>query len=108
MQAKRLWSAIPLLAILPTLAGCGTPHWSKAGASKDTVAADLADCNAQADALIKREANIESDIMATRAPDWQRTGTIGINQAGMSATDKKRTNNYVEDCMRAKGYGPAS
>jgi hypothetical protein len=107
MRATGLSAAV-LLLTLPALVACGGAHWSKTGASKDAISADLADCRAQGQALVQRDADIESDIMATRAQDWQRTGTLAPNQAGMAGADRKRAQNYVDDCMRAKGYAPAS
>jgi hypothetical protein len=107
MRATGLCAAV-LLLMLPALAACGATHWSKAGAGKDAISTDLADCRAQGQALVRRDADIESDIMATRAQDWQRTGALGPNQAGMAGADSKRVQSYVEDCMRAKGYVPAS
>jgi len=105
MSVARL-AAIVLLA-LPMLAACGTTHWGKAGAGKDAAEADLADCQARAQALIERDANIESDILATRGRDWAQSGSLGVKQASTAAADRGRERHYVEDCMRAKGYAPA-
>jgi hypothetical protein len=100
MSRARLGAAILLLML--------TTRWSKAGATKGAIGADLADCREQGAALIRRDSNIESDILATRARDWQRSSSLSVKEASTDAADQERAQNYVEDCMRAKGYGPGS
>jgi hypothetical protein len=96
------------LVLILTATGCGTTRWAKNGADQPTVKADLANCRAQADKLFAQDLNIESDILASRSLDWQRAGTLGTRRSSMDAADRGRSQSYVEDCMRALGYTPAS
>lgn len=106
MMGIRTWSALLLLLAMAALTACGTSHWTKAGADADAGRADLADCRQQGRALVERDANIESDIFATRSRDWALSGSLGVKEANASAMDRSREQHYVEDCMRAKGYAP--
>jgi len=104
----RRWAMPLLLLLFPALAACGTTHWGKAGANKDAITADLADCRARVEALVERDANIDTDILATRGRDWALSGALGVKQSSTAAADRGRAEHYVDDCMRAKGYAPTS
>jgi len=45
--------------------------WVKAGADDQTVAQELAECNAQANAALASEQGINADINATLGRNWQ-------------------------------------
>jgi len=97
-----------IIALGVPLAACGTRNWAKAGANRGVMRADLADCRAKAGTLVAHDANIESDILATRGQDWERTGTLSTKKANFAAADQEREQDYIGDCMKAKGYLPAS
>jgi hypothetical protein len=101
-------AALLLVLALPLLAACGTSRWTKAGTTKDAIGADLADCRAQGQALVARDAGIDEDIMASRGLDWHNTDTLQLKETTETANDREREQHFVEDCMRAKGYAPAS
>ena len=108
MRAPRPVAMMLMLSlVLPALAACGTPRWGKAGSDKDAMRADLAECRARGEALVARDADIDSDILATRGRDWALSGSLAVKETGTAAADRGRAAHYVEDCMRAKGYTPA-
>ncbi len=56
-------------------------NWVKAGADDQTIARELADCNAQANAALANEQGINADINATLGRNWQLGGTQSIEVA---------------------------
>ena len=54
-----------------------TATWVKTGADDQTVARELADCNAQANAALATEQGVNADINATLGRNWQWTAPCG-------------------------------
>jgi len=90
------------------LAGCAghttTVNWVKVGADDQTVARELADCNAQANAALATEQGINSDINATLGRNWQLGGTQTIEAQAMRRQASGRADEVLNNCMRAKGF----
>ncbi len=81
-----------------------TTNWVKAGADDETIARELDDCNAQANAALANEHGINADINATLGRNWQLGGTQALEVQSM----RRQTSNYADqvlnNCMRAKGF----
>ena len=90
------------------LAGCAgqstTVNWVKVGADDQTVARELADCNAQANAALATEQGINADINATLGRNWQLAGTQNTQSQSMRQQASGRADQVLNSCMRAKGF----
>ena len=75
----------PLLLAVCTAAPTEV-RWVKTGADDKTIARELQDCNAQADAALATERGINQDINATLGGNWQRSGTLGTPGSGNAPT----------------------
>ena len=97
-----------VLVLAGTLAGCSyfskpSNDYSRPSGTEDQTSADLASCRAQADAVIKRDANIDSDIAAARSDHVDPNDDVTIP----GANDYQRDNQHrriINDCMRQRGY----
>jgi hypothetical protein len=78
--------------------------WVKGGADDQTVARELADCDAQANAALANEQGINADINATLGRNWQLGGTQGIETQSMRHQAKGYADQVLNSCMRAKGF----
>ena len=97
------------LALALCLLGCaGGAQWSKDGASPEQAAADLADCRSAAQTALRRDSNIDTDILATRGRDWQNTGALSTMRSSYAAADRGQSQDIVSRCMIAKGYAPGA
>ena len=97
------------LAAVTMLAACqGADSWTKPGTDRDTMRADLEECQGEARAATDVDTNIDNDIMATRSQDWQRTGTLGAKRNAFALQDRQHASDIIASCMAAKGYAPAS
>jgi hypothetical protein len=96
------------LVLAGTLAGCSlfskpSNDYSRPSGTEDQTSADLNSCRQQADAVIKRDANIDSDIAAARSDRVDPNQNITIT----GADDYQRDNQHrriINDCMRQRGY----
>jgi hypothetical protein len=87
------------------LASCSSdPDYGKTGVSAEAASHDLAECKAQAQAVVRRDTAIDTDILASRSGDWQRTGTMEVRQSSMRASNSARYSATLDRCMAAKGY----
>lgn len=97
------------LALALCLAGCaGSPQWSKDGASPEQAAADLADCRSAAQTALRRDSNIDTDILASRRRDWQISGALSTIRSSYAAAEHEHSQDIVTRCMIAKGYAPGA
>ena len=78
--------------------------WVKAGTDDQTIARELADCNAQANAALANEQGINADINATLGRNWQLGGTQGIQAQSMRRQAAGLADQVLNKCMRAKGF----
>ena len=78
--------------------------WVKAGADDQTVAQELAECNAQANAALASEQGINADINATLGRNWQLGGTQTIEAQSMRRQAPGVADQALNNCMRAKGF----
>lgn len=81
-----------------------TANWVKAGADDQTIARELADCNAQATAAMANEQGINADINATLGRNWQLGGTQTIEAQAMRRQASGFADQVLNNCMRAKGF----
>jgi hypothetical protein len=81
-----------------------TVNWVKSGADDQTMARELADCNAQANAALATERGINADIDATLGRNWQLGGTQGIEAQSMRREASGYADQVLNNCMRAKGF----
>src|SRR5215467_11184476 len=81
-----------------------TTNWVKVGADDQTIARELADCNAQANAALANEQGINADINATLGRNWQLGGTQGIQAQSMRQQAASYADQVLNSCMRAKGF----
>jgi hypothetical protein len=101
---------IAALALAGLLAGCSffskpsNNNWTKASGAEDQTASDLSACRQQADAVIKRDADIDRDINSARQSNSADTDT----QAFLSGVDnydrEQRFRRITSECMRQRGY----
>jgi hypothetical protein len=81
-----------------------TTNWIKVGADDQTIARELADCNAQANAALANEQGINADINATLGRNWQLGGTQTIEAQAMRRQASGHADQVLNNCMRAKGF----
>src|SRR5579859_2302641 len=84
------------LAALAMLTACqGADNWAKPGTDRDTMRADLGECQGEARAATAVDTNIDNDIMATRSQDWQRTGTLGAKRSTFAMQDQGHAQDII-------------
>jgi hypothetical protein len=93
----------PLLLTVCTTAPSEV-RWVKTGADDQTITRELQDCNAQADAALATERGINQDINATLGGNWQRSGTLGLQDQAMRQQASGFADRVLNSCMRAKGF----
>jgi hypothetical protein len=77
--------------------------WTRASGNSDQTAADISACRQQANAVIKRDADIDSDIAAARSDRSDLDASAAI--PGADAFEREqRYDRIVNDCMRRRGY----
>jgi len=81
-----------------------TTNWVKAGADDQTIARELDDCNAQANAALANEQGINADINATLGRNWQLGGTQTIEAQAMRRQASGHADQVLNNCMHAKGF----
>jgi hypothetical protein len=79
-------------------------RWVKTGADDQTVARELSDCNAQANAALANEQGINADINATLGRNWTLSSTQGIENQSMRQQAAGVADQILNNCMRAKGF----
>jgi hypothetical protein len=79
-------------------------RWVKAGADDQTIARELNDCNAQANAALSSEQGINADISATLGRNWTLSSTMPIEQQSMRQQAAGVADQVLNNCMRAKGF----
>jgi hypothetical protein len=95
------------LALLWSLAACTvTGGWTRVGTDPQTAADDLADCNSLAQHEMQRDANIDTDIEASRSPDWSKFDTLPTRRAAFDNPTHDSERDISDRCMIAKGYAP--
>ena len=95
------------LAVALCLVGCaGEPQWSKDGVSPEAAARELADCRSAAQEATQRDTNIDTDILASRGLDWQRSGVLDLKVATYNAQNRDLSGDIVQQCMIGKGFAP--
>jgi hypothetical protein len=105
----------PRLPVLAAVLGClvltvctaptsTTVTWAKAGADDATIARELQDCNAQANAALANEQGINADISATLGRNWQLGGTQTVEAQAMRRQAAAFADQVLNNCMRAKGF----
>lgn len=93
------------LAFLLTLAACtSTGGWHKPGVPPEQAARDYAECRHKAELALRRDSNIDTDILATRGQEWARLGTLQSKRDEYDDSNSARSGDIVERCMIAKGY----
>jgi hypothetical protein len=99
--------ALALLLGLSVAACAAEGAWTKDGTSREQAARDYAECRSLAQSAMRRDTDIDQDIMATRGGDWQRTGVITARRATYAAHNEAQSADIVARCMVGKGYAPA-
>jgi hypothetical protein len=100
-------AAATLGCLLLTVCAGQTPtatNWIKTGADDQTIARELGDCNAQANAALANEQGINADINATLGRNWQLGGTQNIEAQSMRRQASGYADQVLNNCMRAKGF----
>ena len=107
------------LVLAGTLAGCSlfskpSNEYSRPSGTEDQTSADLNSCRQQADAVINRDANIDSDIAAARSDNVGTDSTFGTLLPGSNEPEalrgvtgferEQRYHRILNDCMRQRGY----
>lgn len=93
------------LASLVLLAACGSDvGWSKPGVGRQLAARDYAQCRHAAELAMRRDSDIDTDILATRGQDWTRLGILQTKRNDFADSNRARGDDIVERCMAAKGY----
>ena len=96
------------LVLAGTLAGCSlfskpSNNYARPSGTEDQTSADLSSCRQQADSVIKRDANIDSDIGAARSDQVDPNENVAITGADDYQRDKQHRQ-IINDCMRQRGY----
>jgi hypothetical protein len=96
------------LVLAGTLAGCSlfqkpSNEYARPAGTQDQTSADLNSCRQQADAVIRRDANIDSDIAAARSDQVDPNDNVTITGADDYQRDKQHRR-IINDCMRQRGY----
>jgi hypothetical protein len=99
--------SLTLASMLALLACASQPEWTKEGTSPQVVAQELSECKAMAREATERDANIMTDIMASRGTDWQRTGVMDAHRQNFTAGEGERSDDIIKRCMIGKGFAPA-
>lgn len=96
----------------------GQASWNKQGASSEETAAALSACNGEARAATQRDANITSDILATRPNSFSNTGPspLGTQNQYFSGgqgqlfqnQERDLSASIVNQCMIGRGFAPGS
>ena len=100
-------AGVVLGCLLLTVCAGQTPtatNWVKSGADDQTIARELANCNAQANAALASERGINADINATLGRNWQLGGTENIEAQSMRREASGYADQVLNNCMRAKGF----
>lgn len=99
---------IAALALSATLGACsGPPTWTKEGVSREVTAADYAECRHAAQHDIQRDVNIDTDIVASRGDDWDKSQATKTFLADDASNNRKLSGDIVKGCMESKGYAPS-
>ena len=56
---------------------------------------------------VRRDSDIDADILASRGQDWQNSGTLSTHKATIAADTGRRSDDVLSACMASKGYGRA-
>jgi len=104
--AKTFFTAVLVAA---ALTGCSLfsesrpKDWTRASGDPDQTSADLSACRQQANAVIKRDADIDSDIAAARSNQSDPTRSPVL--PGVDSFEREqRHDRIVNGCMRQRGY----
>jgi len=93
------------LAALLLLAACsGAGGWAKPGVAPEQAAQDYAECRHTAELAVRRDSNIDTDILATRGAEWERLGTLQRRSADYASSNNQRSGDILQSCMTGKGY----
>lgn len=92
------------LALLLALAACSSGQWIKPDTSREKAAQDLSECRHVAEVANRRDSDIDTDILASRGPDWERASIIATKRAEFADSNRARSGDIVNRCMIAKGY----
>lgn len=97
-----------VLVLAGTLAGCSlfskpSNEFTRPSGTEDQTSADLNSCRQQADAVIRRDANIDSDIAAARSDHVDPNANVSIPGADDFQRDRLHSR-IINDCMRQRGY----
>jgi hypothetical protein len=98
-----------IVLVLLALAACAddAARWTKPGASPAMASTELDRCQREARDTTRHEDQINADILASRGSDWQRNGTLSVQEADLAASSRGQGNRALAACMTAKGYSPA-
>jgi hypothetical protein len=97
-----------VIVLATALASCSlfskpSSNWTPASGDSDQTATDLSACRQQADAVIRRDADIDSDIAAARSDPADPDSSLLLPD--VEAYDREqRHRRIVNDCMRQRGY----
>lgn len=92
------------LALVLLAAACAGGNWSKPGVSPERAAQDLSECRHSAELANRRDSDIDTDILASRGQDWQRSSLLSTKRDIYADSNRVRTGDMVDRCMLAKGY----
>jgi len=94
------------LAVLLLLAACSGAGggWSKPGVPPEQAAQDYAECRHSAELAVRRDSNIDTDILATRGADWERLGMLQRRSDDFASSNDQRSSDVLQRCMIGKGY----
>jgi len=108
MMIKTFFSTVFVVA---ALSGCSLfsqpsqKDWTRASGASDQTSADLSACRQQANAVVERDTDIDTDIAAARVGESDPESTTNTVIPGITAYDRQqRYDRIVNDCMRQRGY----
>ncbi|MHA1565676.1 MAG: hypothetical protein ACTSX7_10230 [Alphaproteobacteria bacterium] len=92
-----------LIAIGLTSACAAAGGWTKAGATKELVRADLAQCQSFAREATQRDRRVDQDIRAARR-DSPIVVASELRDEVRDFGSAQRTGKLIDQCMRGQGY----
>ena len=96
------------LAAALLLAACGSPDYTKEGASEEQFVRDESLCRAQVRRMTANQRNVDDSRRDVFRGDQERTGQHALPDLMATQGDQRNSTRLMESCMTARGWTPKS